>query len=427
MNFLLVGDEHLFTNWFEVKMELKFGCAVGFGATSCSQQDQGARTIYSLGNRYACLRKAKAKKSCKFSIGRILLRFASMEESLSRTDLDNLLDHKIRAITRLAYDHNPFLHSLFQKAGINPHSDIYGRADLLKAYEKGVRTSAADVQECYADYADQIPTLEVWSSGSTSKPKRVLVSSDGIERAKRGQERLLVAAGVSNGQRILGFPAPPPYATSYAFQCQASLKNLKIRTLVFRLPTITLKIGREEKERIARSYIEMIGEFNPDHVRGGVFALYKFAQFLTSNGFDTSRLSIKSAIFSGDPTTEEERKDIGRLWNAEPFDLYGTTEAGILSYECHAHSGLHVNEGDLFLSAVDPKSGEEVGQNTEGIDLSTCLFEDNELPGTFLINYSHGDHIRMLQDTCPCGNNFKLSSRPRRDFEKRLISGFGST
>lgn len=349
----------------------------------------------------------------------------SKEEKLSRSDLNSLIDKKIRAITRLAYDHNPFLHGLFESAGMNPHSDVSSRSDLLKAYKRGVRTTGADLESCYADYASELPLLEIWSSGSSGKSKKVLLSRNAMEQVGRGQERLLSSAGVSDGQKVLGFPAPPPYATSYAFQRQPFLSHLKIRTFAFRVPTIPKNITRAEKMRIARSYIEMIYDFNPDHVRGGTFVLRNFAELLTDFGFDRKKISVKSAIFSGDPTTEEQRKKIGTLWNAEPFDVYGTSEMGIVGYECRSHSGLHMNEGDLCVTSVDPKSGEEVNENEQGRDLCTLLFEDGELPATFFINYSHGDKISMLPEICSCGNGFRLSTHPTRDSKKVSISGFG--
>ncbi len=349
----------------------------------------------------------------------------SKEETLSRNDLNDLTERQIRAITRLAYDHNPFLHGLFHAAGMNPHSDISGRSDLIKAYKKGVRTTGSDIEKCYADYASQVQLLEIWSSGSTGTPKKILLSRDSIERAIGGHEKSLVSAGVLQGHRILRFPAPPPYATSYASFLHIFFEKLMIRTLIFRLPVMPKNITKEERERIAQSYAEMIYDFNPDHLRGGTFALHKFAQFLTDYGLDKKKLSVKSAILSGEPTTEEEREIIGNLWNAETFDVYASSELGVISYECRSHHGLHIDESDLYVASVDPESGEEINQDEQGIDLCTALYEDNKLPGTFFINYSHGDNIAMLGDGCSCGNRFKLSTHPTRDTKKKLISGFG--
>ena len=239
------------------------------------------------------------------------------------------------------------------------------------------------------------------------------------------QERCLISAGVLQGHRVLRFAAPPPYATGFSSFHSWAFKNLMIRTLVFRVPNMHKHLGQGEKERIAQSYIDMIYEFNPDHVRGPVFALIQFARFLTNYGLDAQRLSVKSAIFSAESTTEEERRSIGKLWNAEPFDVYASTEMSSIAYECKSHSGTHINENYVFVTSVDPESGEELGEKEQGRDLCTCLFEDDALPGTFFINYSHGDEIAMLPGSCSYGNISKLSTHPTRNTKKRAIRGFG--
>lgn len=352
-------------------------------------------------------------------------KLLAKEETLSRNDLNELMDKKIRTITRLAYDHNQFLHGLFQAAGMNPHNDISGRSDLIRAYKKGVRTSGSDIEKCYADYASQVPVIEVWSSGSSGEPKKVWLSRDDMEQQTCAGEKSFIAAGVFQGHRVLRFSAPPPHATSYESYGHLFFKNLAVRTLVFRLPTMPKRISQEEKERIALSYVNMIYGFNPHHVRGGNFALFDFANYLMVYGLRKERLDVKSAIFAGEPTTEEDRKAIGKLWNAEPFDVYASSELGTMSYECHSHSGMHIDESDLFLTSVDPEVGEEVNKNEQGKDLCTTLYQDSKLPGTFFINYSHGDDIAILNDGCSCGNRFKLSTHPTRKTKKKLISGFG--
>jgi phenylacetate-CoA ligase len=347
------------------------------------------------------------------------------EQKLPRRDLDDLIDKRIRAITRLAYDHNPFLHSLFESVGMNPHSDIWGRSDLLKAYKKGVRTTGADVVKCYADYAPQQGTIELWSSGSTGIPKKVLMSKSALERLQRGNARTLISGGVRDGDKMLSFSAPPPYASGSTSALGVFNDQLRIQRLVFRSPNIPERISESEKARIVQSFIDMMYEFNPDHVSGGTFVLKEFAQLMTSFGFDKGRLSLKSVRFGGDPVTDEDRITIRNLWNAEPFDSYASTEAGFIAYECPSHSGMHVNEPDLFLTSIDSESGEEVGTEKTAKDLFTNLYEDGEFPATFFINYSHKDNIAILRDPCPCGDVFKLSTHPTRDAKKRPIPGFG--
>ncbi len=124
----------------------------------------------------------------------------------------------------------------------------------------------------------------------------------------------------------------------------------------------------------------------------------------------------------GEPTTREERREIGRSWNAEPMEMYASTEAGLMAFECKEHTGLHLIESELFLACVDPESGEEVAEGESGRDLVTNLYEPDERPATFVLNYSHGDHVRMIPGGCSCSLDSKLIDHPWRDNKKKMIS-----
>ena len=347
------------------------------------------------------------------------------EKTLQREEIDALVDKRIRAITRLAYDHNQFLHGLFESAGMNPHSDIMGKSDLLKAYKKGVRTTGADVTKLYADYAPQQTLIELWSSGSSGIPKKVLYSISALHRIMRGQARGMVLEGVRDGDRMLSFAAPPPYGSSIAVPLMTLVEQPRVTRLSFRSPAIPIGMSKTDVEKMVKSYIDMTYEFRPDHVSGGPYILKDFTQLMTEHGFDKDKLSVRTVKFAGDPVTDEDRELIRSLWNAEPFDSYASTEAGIIAYECSAHSGMHVNEQDLFITSVDPESGEEVGQGIVAKDLCTDLYEDGEAPATFFVNYSHKDNVSLKGETCPCGNPYKLIGHPTRDVRKKPLVGFG--
>lgn len=343
------------------------------------------------------------------------------EEILPRKELDELTDKKIRAITIMAYEHNQFLHQLFVNTGIDPHADIKGREDLLKAFRKGVKMGGTDIPKTIADYAPNIYIEPLLTSGTSGRPKKVLYSSDDINRSNRQLIRVWKSMAVSDGASVLDFTAPPPFATSL-FMPQ-SLRCLQIKALNY-LVSINPNASPKEKEFVAKNLIRMIEEFNPDYIGGGTSIIHRLPQFLEPYGFDTQKLKIKSVGFGAEPTTAEKRKQIGELWNAEPFEIYASTESSGIGYECNVRNGLHVNEPEVFIAAVD-ENGEEVGENEEGIDVVTNLYEPNEKPGNFFINYSHEDTIKPLGE-CNCGRNFKLIGYPRRLSEKIRIAGFGA-
>ena len=345
-------------------------------------------------------------------------------QQLLRPELDSLVDKRISAVARLAYDHNQFLHELFEAAGINPHTDIHGRSDLLKAYKRGVRTSGADVGKLYADYAPSQGLMEIWSSGSTGVPKRVLLSKDGLERFSRGIARSMASAGVTDGQKVLMFAAPHPYPTSIAGFLMSRLENPKLRVMAFRSPWIPKGASAQDRDKIAQSYIDLVYDYRPDMVGGGTFVVKEFARFMTKHGFDKGRAAVKSLMYGGDPTTLEDRRAIRDWWGADPFDMYASAEASVIAFECRSHTGLHPNERDVFITSVDPLTGDEVEPDSTGKDLCTNIFEDGESPATFFINYSHNDNVTMLSDACQCGSELKLMQHPSRDAKKVSLFDF---
>jgi phenylacetate-CoA ligase len=343
-------------------------------------------------------------------------------EILSRAELDKEINRKVRATVRMAYDHNQFFHELFRNSGINPYYDIEGKDDLLKAYKKGVRMEGTDIPRAYPDYVNEIYTEVLWTSGSTGRPKQILYSKDDIERSNKQSLQIWKSIGVMKGAKVLNFLAPWPFPTSLIIP--SSARELEVQTLNYLLPSITPNTPKKDLEFIANSLIRMINGFDPNHIVGGTWTLYGLPQFLEPYGFDAKKLNVKSVLFGAEPSTPERRKRIGELWNAEPFELWASGEASVMGYECNLHNGLHINEPETFITAVDPENYEEVGENEEGIDLVTVLYEEGKRPGTFFINYTHGDIIKLL-GKCSCGCTFKLVSYPRRDSERIRIAGFG--
>ena len=173
------------------------------------------------------------------------------------------------------------------------------------------------------------------------------------------------------------------------------------------------------------SYIDLLYSFGPNHVGGGTFILKEFALMMTDYGLDKNKLSLKSVRFGGDPVSDAERGLFKSLWNAEPFDSYASTEAGFIAQECYSHAGMHVSEPDVFLTSIELESGEEMGQGETGKDLCTNLYEDQALPATFFINYTHRDNITFLKGGCSCGSSHKLIGHPTRDVRKPPLTGFG--
>lgn len=96
------------------------------------------------------------------------------------------------------------------------------------------------------------------------------------------------------------------------------------------------------------------------------------------------------------------RESIKRAWDIEPLEHFGLTEAGfIVALECRSHRGLHINEADVFVEIVDPKSGDQLPPGEIGELVLTSL-NQKAMP---IIRYRAGYLARMEEGPCPCGDD----------------------
>jgi len=349
------------------------------------------------------------------------------EVNLSRKELDKLIDERVRYTTRTAYDHNQFLHDLFKNAGMNPHLDIKGREDLLKAYKKGVRMEGTNIPKNYADDASLFYTDELWTAGSSGRPKIVLRSLDDYDLISSQFDYVAKTINLGKGDRFLHLSAPYPFATSRMIP--KVLEHYPLAVLHLSIPPITPQMSEKEISFRAQTIINTFKRFGPKHIGGGTQSAEKIPMFLRQYGFDPSALPIRSVIFGGESLTKEREDEISKLWgDVTTIDFYASTEGGIMAFECPSiRYNLHITEPYTLIDAVD-EEGEILGPKEEGFDLVTLLYSNGTSPGSFIINYSHGDKIKILtngSEQCTCGHSLPSIAKPKREGDHIRIATFG--
>jgi phenylacetate-coenzyme A ligase PaaK-like adenylate-forming protein len=119
------------------------------------------------------------------------------------------------------------------------------------------------------------------------------------------------------------------------------------------------------------------------------------------------RLRISpSYIFTGaEVLTEETRRRIEEAWGkGRVFDIYGTTESGMLAAECVHHTGLHLFEDKVIFEPVD-KDNRPVPPGEYSDKLLMTVLNSRTQP---LIRYELSDSVRISTKQCPCGRPFNL-------------------
>jgi phenylacetate-CoA ligase len=118
------------------------------------------------------------------------------------------------------------------------------------------------------------------------------------------------------------------------------------------------------------------------------------------------RLRIAPAIIasSGETYTEETASAIREAWDVPWFEIYGTTENGILGSHCPAREGLHLMEDTTIVEIVD-EHDRPVPPGCCGHKLLVTNLVNRVQP---LIRYAISDMVSATGEPCPCGRPFRV-------------------
>jgi len=117
-------------------------------------------------------------------------------------------------------------------------------------------------------------------------------------------------------------------------------------------------------------------------------------------GFDPQKdFSLRLLMITGEVRSEEAKRSLGKIFNADIKEGYGTTELGLIGSECQEGGGFHLN-GDVVFETIDPKTGKHLPYGEAGEIVATS-FTKRALP---VIRYRTGDLVGPLNmERCPCG------------------------
>jgi phenylacetate-coenzyme A ligase PaaK-like adenylate-forming protein len=110
---------------------------------------------------------------------------------------------------------------------------------------------------------------------------------------------------------------------------------------------------------------------------------------------------LSVVVSSADRLTPVDRATIEENWKCEVYDHYSMVEAGLTcGIECCCHDGFHIREADLYVEAVDCRTGFPVPDGENGEIVLTTLGQ-RAMP---LIRYRTGDIGPVRRGRCLCGS-----------------------
>jgi len=302
---------------------------------------------------------------------------------LSSTDLQRLQIKKLRTLLTYAYNNVPFYHTRFKDIGIRP-DDI----KIIDDLDRIPLTTKEDIQltplnQMVAKNVDMDGCVKNRTSGSTGLPLITLAS----KRADSLDAVMWLRANFENGMRlrdrIIEIRDPRNFHKKRWLEYFGILRTEYVS--IFDDVETQANFLTEKKPDIVESYpssMEILANFFAHH-QGSLKPrlVFTLAEFLDRNG----------------------RKSIERSFETELFDYYGSSELGLISWECREHGAYHINADNLIVQFVN-SDGEMVKTGKSGEIVCTGL--NNYLMP--LIRYRQGDIGLAVDRGCPCGIGLPL-------------------
>jgi len=167
-------------------------------------------------------------------------------------------------------------------------------------------------------------------------------------------------------------------------------------------------------DAVNKHYYECLLKFMPKYFYAYPGALYQFARSIERQQLSGSDLKIGAAICTGEVLFPFQREYIEKILCCKVINEYGSTENGIIAFECE-NGSMHVSP-TLEVEITHPDS--------EGFG-KVVITELNSFYFPF-IRYEIGDIARWSQSGCVCGKPYRVLEIREGRIGSHIIRSDGS-
>ncbi len=336
--------------------------------------------------------------------------FSADIETMGRSDLNALIDERVRYTVQYAAEHSPFYRHWFHENRIKP-KEIRVHEDLLtlplisgKTIREHQPPVTPDFQFLSTDWSNVFSIQE--TSGTSGTPKGFFLTWEDWKRYAEKYCRSFVSQGFTSRDRIV-------VCASYGMNVGANTMTVAAQ----RIGMGIIPIGKcSFDSRILRSY-------RPTSIVGSVFKLLRLVRRLKAEGVTPQDIAIDKLVAGGESFADESRKYLADLWGCPVYNTYGSTE-GTMCGECTEINGLHVPEDLVHLDVYDPQMEGFVKDGECGRGVLTTLLPVGGKGGMLLLNYDTEDTTLVIsRERCGCGRTHMRIYNPQRDAETAWIFG----
>src|SRR5215469_1667601 len=329
-------------------------------------------------------------------------------ESMPAESLTGLQLERLRALVDRLIALDGLQATRLKEAGVVAGADVN-----LATLSRLPTTEKRDLWEAYPFGLLAVPREEVvavhGSSGTGGRPTLVAYTRDDLKLWARMCARALAAAG-----------ATPASLVHNAYGYGLFTGGIGIHQGAIELGATVVPVSGGMTPR----QVTLIKDLRPDILTCTPSYAIRLGEALAEAGAGPANgLSLNAGIFGAEPWTEEMRVRLEELLGIRALDIYGLSEVigpGVASECIVAADGLHVNEDQFYVEALDPFTVSPVPDGTPG-ELTFATMTKEALP---LLRYRTGDIASLRRGTCACGRTLvKMSKVTGRRDDMLVVRG----
>ena len=324
------------------------------------------------------------------------------KECMDRGQLRELQSARLRKQVANVYYNVPYYRKKMQQVGLEP-SDINGVEDLSKL----PFTTYADLRENYPFGLAAVPLSECVrlqaSSGTTGKPKIAVYTRKDIDIWSECVARCLTMAGVTKDDIVIVSYGYGLFTGGFGAHYGAE-----------KLGALVVPVGTGNTQRL----INMMLDTQATAICCTPSYLLHIAEELEATG-KIDQINLKCAVCGAEPWSDKMREQIEERLHIKAYDIYGLTEIcgpGVAE-DCDCHRGLHIWEDHFLPEVINPVTGEQLPEGSEGELVLTTLTKE----GFPMIRYRTRDVTNLEYGKCECGRTTARIQRFKGRSDDMLI------
>jgi len=296
---------------------------------------------------------------------------------------------KLRELLVHAQSHVPYYRQLFAQIGFKAE-DIQSISDLgrLPLLNKPVIRTNTDALK-----SDQAQHLARYNTGGSSGEPLVFF----IGKRRKSHDIAAKWRATRWWGVDIGDPEIVIWGSPIEVGAQDRLRNLRdwlLRTKL--LPAF------EMSEQKLDGFLAEIRAMRPKMLFGYPSALSHIARHAKAQGVRMDDLGIQVAFVTSERLYNDQRQQIGEVFNCPVANGYGGRDAGFIAHEC-PDGGMHITAEDIIVEIID-KQGNVLPPGELGEIVVTHL-ATHDFP---FIRYQTGDMAILHNEPCSCGRGLPL-------------------